>query len=154
LSGRSIEWRRVPSVCRRIAALLAVACLGAAWVGGSVSRAVAQDAGDQQYQDPFGNSGSGSKSKPKATKKPKNQTQTTPDSNLEPLSPSPQTSGGSTGPTTPSTPAKPAPAQQPSAAAAPGLPNTGADTRLLLLAGAALVITGFGLRLRSAPERF
>jgi LPXTG-motif cell wall-anchored protein len=144
MSARSIECAVVPSVCRRIVALLVVACLGAV---AHVSPALAQDAGDQQYSDPFGNSGtSTTQSTPK--------TQTTPSGNLEPLSPSPQQSAGtgSTGAapaTTPSTAGQAAPA-----AAAQGLPNTGADTRVLLLAGAALLLTGLGLRLRSAPERF
>ena len=136
----------MPSVCRRIVALLVVACLGAV---AHVSPALAQGAGDQQYQDPFGNSGtSTTQSKPK--------TQTTPSGSLEPLSPSPQTSaggssasGGSAPTTPPTTSGQPAPA-----ATAQGLPNTGADVRVLLLAGVALLLTGLGLRLRSAPERF
>src|SRR5437870_1718981 len=55
-SARSIECRRVPSVCRRIVVLLVVALLG---VGGPVAAAHAQGAGDQQYQDPFGDDDSG-----------------------------------------------------------------------------------------------
>jgi LPXTG-motif cell wall-anchored protein len=153
---KSIEWLDVPSVCRRIAALLAVACLGAC---APVTSALAQGAGDQQYQDPFGSSGSSGSSKPK-TSKPT--TQTTPSGSLAPLSPSPQTSSGSssgtasgsagtsagTGTATASAPAAPA------AGAASSLPNTGLDTRVLLLGGAALLLVGLGLRLRSAPERF
>ena len=155
---KSIEWLAVPSVCRRIAALLAVACLGAC---APVTSALAQGAGDQQYQDPFGSSNSSGTSKPK-TSKPT--TQTTPSGSLAPLSPSPQTSSGSgssngtasgsagtsagTGTATASAPAAPA------AGAASSLPNTGLDTRLLLLGGAALLLVGLGLRLRSAPERF
>jgi LPXTG-motif cell wall-anchored protein len=116
-----------------------------------VTLALAQGAGDQQYEDPFGGSGT---STTKST--PKTQT-TTPSSTLAPLSPSPQSSGnGSTGSsgssgtaTTPSTSTTPAPA-----ATAQGLPNTGADARVLLLAGGALLLIGLGLRLRSAPERF
>ena len=117
-----------------------------------MSLAHAQGAGDQQYQDPFGNSGSG---KPKATKpkatKPKTQAQTTPSPNLQPLSPSPQM--GSAAATSPSTGAA-STAQAQGAGGAQGLPNTGVDVRVLLLVGAALLLTGLGLRLRSAPERF
>jgi LPXTG-motif cell wall-anchored protein len=144
MSARSIECAVVPSACRRIVALLAAVCLA---VVAHVSPALAQGAGDQQYSDPFGNSGtSTTQSKPK--------TQTTPSGDLQPLSPSPQqgTGSGSSGASpsaTPSPAAPPAPA-----AAAQGLPNTGADTRLLLVAGVALLLTGLGLRLRSAPERF
>jgi LPXTG-motif cell wall-anchored protein len=155
---KSIEWLDVPSVCRRIAALLAVACLGAC---APVTSALAQGAGDQQYQDPFGSSGSSGSSKPK-TSKPK--TQTTPSGSLAPLSPSPQTSGasgsgsgggsasGSAG-TSSGTGTAAAPAV-PAAGTASSLPNTGLDTRVLLLGGAALLLVGLGLRLRSAPERF
>jgi LPXTG-motif cell wall-anchored protein len=153
---KSIEWLDVPSVCRRIAALLAAACLGAC---APVTSALAQGAGDQQYQDPFGSSNSSGSSKPK-TSKPT--TPTTPSGSLAPLSPSPQTSSGSgngtasgsagtssgTGTATASAPAAPA------AGAASSLPNTGLDTRVLVLGGAALLLFGLGLRLRSAPERF
>jgi LPXTG-motif cell wall-anchored protein len=144
MSARSLECAVVPPVCRRIVALLAVACLGGV---AHVSPALAQGAGDQQYQDPFGNSGT-------STTQTKPKTQTTP---IQPLSPSPQQGGGtgssgssgSAAATAPSTGAQPAPA-----ATAQGLPNTGADTRVLLVAGVALLLTGLGLRLRSAPERF
>ena len=134
----------MPSPARRIFLLLIVACLGAAV---PVTFALAQDAGDQQYQDPFGDSGtSTTKSPTKTTPK----AQTTPSGDLQPLSPSPQSTGsGAAGTTTSSTPAAPAPA-----ATAQGLPNTGADARMLLLAGGALLLIGLGLRLRSAPERF
>jgi LPXTG-motif cell wall-anchored protein len=140
----------VPSAARRIFLLLVVACLGAAV---PVTFALAQDAGDQQYQDPFGGSGT---STTKGSTKTTPNAQTTPSGNLQPLSPSPQSTGtgstgssGSSGTTTPSTSAAPAPA-----AAGQGLPNTGADARMLLLAGGALLLIGLGLRLRSAPERF
>jgi LPXTG-motif cell wall-anchored protein len=150
----------VPSVCRRIAALFVVACLG---VAAPVTPALAQGAGDQQYQDPFGDSGSGSSGS--GSSKPK--TQTSPSGNLEPLSPAPQTSGsgsgsgsGSTGSTTGSSSAGTTgtgtgtSTAAPSAPATGNLPNTGLDTRVLLLGGAVLLLLGLGLRLRSAPERF
>jgi LPXTG-motif cell wall-anchored protein len=147
LSDRSIEWANVPSVCRRIVVLVVVACLPIVGVGGLATAALGQGAGDQQYQDPFDDSSGGS-----TTTQQSQPTQTTPSDDLEPLSPSPQDSGtgsSGSGSTSPSTANEPAPA-----AAAQGLPNTGADTRLLLAAGAALLLTGLGLRLRSTPERF
>ena len=122
--------------------LLVVALLG---VGGPVAAAHAQGAGDQQYQDPLGTSDSGSSDSGSSN------------DNLEPLSPSPQTSGsdspsgsgsqsGTAGTSTTGTTT--------SSAAAPTLPNTGLDTRVLLLAGTALLLVGVGLRMRNAPERF
>jgi LPXTG-motif cell wall-anchored protein len=141
----------VPSVCRRIVVLLVVALLG---VGGSVSVAHAQGAGDQQYQDPFGNddgssdSGSGNSNSGSSNGD---------DEDITPLSPSPQTSGGSTSGSsgTSSGTSTPARAGTTSSSATAGtLPNTGLDTRVLLLAGAVLVLLGAGLRMRNAPERF
>jgi LPXTG-motif cell wall-anchored protein len=131
----------VPSACRRIVVLLVVACLG---VGGSVVPAFAQSAGDQQYQDPFGDSGSGSDSSDSSSSGSGADTQ---------LSPSPQTSGGSTKSTTSSGGGSTA-ATTPSVAQSGTLPNTGLDTRILLLAGVALLLVGVGLRMRNAPERF
>jgi LPXTG-motif cell wall-anchored protein len=134
----------VPSVCRRIVVLLVVALMG---VGGPVASVYAQGAGDQQYEDPLGNSDSGSDSGSS-------------DDNLEPLSPSPQTSGsdapGSSGATsgTSGTAGSSATGTTTSSATAATLPNTGLDTRVLLLAGAVLLLVGVGLRMRNAPERF
>jgi LPXTG-motif cell wall-anchored protein len=141
----------VPSVRRRIVVLLGAACLAAAV---PAVPALAQGAGDQQYQDPFGGSGTsttGSGSGGSGSSGAGSQTQTTPSGNLEPLSPSPQNAGssgssGSSSATTTTTPSTPAASGQ-------ALPNTGADVRLLALAGGALLLTGLGLRLRSAPER-
>ena len=132
----------MPPVCRRIFALLAVACLGAV---AHVSPALAQGAGDQQYQDPFGDTGSGSSgSGTKTTTAPS-------------LSATPQgsagTSGSGAGSGTSGAAATPAPAPA-QAGSAQSLPNTGTDARVLLLGGAALLLLGVGLRLRSAPERF
>jgi LPXTG-motif cell wall-anchored protein len=143
----------VPSVCRRILVLLVVALVGVGAVAGSVSSpAFAQGAGDQQYEDPLGNSDSGSGS------------DGSPDSggssgNLQPLSPSPQTSGSGSGSSSgsgaPSAAAgTPATGTTTSSATAATLPNTGLDTRVLLLAGAVLLLVGVGLRMRNAPERF
>jgi LPXTG-motif cell wall-anchored protein len=150
----SIECGSVPSVCRRIAALVAVLCLGASVPATS---AIAQGAGDQQYQDPFGDSGSGS-SGSGSSGSGGSKTQTDQSGSIAPLSPSPQTSGGSgssSGSGTAGTGSSGAAAMPSTAPAATGsLPNTGLDTRVLLLGGAALLIVGLGLRLRSAPERF
>jgi LPXTG-motif cell wall-anchored protein len=133
----------VPSACRRIVVLLVVACLG---VGGSVVPALAQNAGDQQYQDPFGDSGSGSDSSDSSSSGSGADTQ---------LSPSPQTSGGSTKSTTSSGGGSTAATTTtPSVAQSGTLPNTGLDTRVLLLAGVGLLLAGVGLRMRNAPERF
>lgn len=128
--------------------LLVVALLGA---GGPVASVYAQGAGDQQYEDPLGGSeGSGSNGSPDAGN----------DNNLEPLSPSPQTSGsdspGSSGATsgTSDTAGTSATGTTTSSSTAATLPNTGLDTRVLLLAGAVLLLVGVGLRMRNAPERF
>jgi LPXTG-motif cell wall-anchored protein len=132
----------VPSVCRRIVVLLVVALLG---VGGPVATAFAQGAGDQQYQDPLGNSDSGSDDSGSSN------------DNLEPLSPSPQTSGAdspSGSGSTRGTADTSTTGTTTSSATAPTLPNTGLDTRVLLLAGAVLLLVGVGLRMRNAPERF
>jgi LPXTG-motif cell wall-anchored protein len=134
----------VPSVCRRIVVLLVVALMG---VGGPVATVYAQGAGDQQYEDPLGNSDSGSGSSGSGSD----------NDNLQPLSPSPQTSGSSSpssSGTTSGTAGTSATGTTTSSATAPTLPNTGLDTRVLLLAGAVLVLLGVGLRLRNAPERF
>jgi LPXTG-motif cell wall-anchored protein len=140
----------VPSVCRRIVVLLVVALMG---VGGPIATVSAQGAGDQQYEDPLGNSGSGSDSG-------SNGSSGSSDDNLTPLSPSPQTSGSespsSSGATsgTSGTAGSSATGTTTSSATAPTLPNTGLDTRVLLLAGAVLLLVGVGLRMRNAPERF
>lgn len=134
--------------------LLVVALVGVGGVGGSVSStAYAQGAGDQQYEDPLGNSDSGSDSG-------SNGSSGSSDGNLEPLSPSPQTSGSdapsSSGATsgTSGTADTSGTGTTTSSATAATLPNTGLDTRVLLLAGAVLLLVGVGLRMRNAPERF
>ncbi len=63
--------------------------------------------------------------------------------------PYPDTDAGvSTTPPVPLTPANPT--SDPPRAAPTQLPNTGSDPRLLTLAGLALTLLGFGLRLRTA----
>jgi LPXTG-motif cell wall-anchored protein len=136
----------VPSVCRRIVVLLVVALMG---VGGPVAAVHAQGAGDQQYEDPLGNSGSGSDSSSGSG--------SSDNDNLQPLSPSPQTSGAgspSSSGASSGTSGTSATGTTTSSATAPTLPNTGLDTRVLLLAGAVLLLVGVGLRMRNAPERF
>jgi LPXTG-motif cell wall-anchored protein len=93
--------------------------------------AVADSAGDNQYQDPFGNS-------PQQT---------------QPKKKSPQPVSGNSQTSSPSTPAAAQPtAQAPQAAsaqpaAASGqLPHTGVDARLLAAVGAALLAAGLALR--------
>jgi LPXTG-motif cell wall-anchored protein len=142
----------VPSACRRIVVLLVVALVG---VGGPVASAYAQGAGDQQYQDPFGNSGSGSGSSGSGSSGSKGSSGSgsSGGSDLTPLSQAPQTSGsGASGSGTAS--AAPSGTAATSPATTGTLPNTGLDTRVLLLAGAVLVLAGVGLRMRNAPERF
>jgi LPXTG-motif cell wall-anchored protein len=138
----------VPSVCRRIVVLLVVALLG---VGASVTVAYAQS-GDQQYQDPFGSDTSGTSTTKSTPQSGSN------DDNIAPLSQAPQTSGGSgssgasgSSGTSSGTAASGTPT---TSATAGTLPNTGLDTRVLLLAGGVLVLLGVGLRMRNAPERF
>jgi LPXTG-motif cell wall-anchored protein len=148
----------VPSVCRRIVVLLVVALLG---VGAPVTAAYAQGAGDQQYEDPFGGDDGSSGSNGSGSSGSGGGGGSNSDSNgdIEPITPAPQTSGGGTsGSGAPSGTAGTAPsgtATSPTAPAATGqLPNTGLDTRVLIIAGAVLVLAGLGLRLRNAPERF
>ncbi len=137
--------------------LLVVALVGVGGVGGPVSSsAVAQGAGDQQYQDPFGNSDSGSGSSGSSGSGSSGSNGSS-DRNLEPLSPSPQTSGSNSSSgsgTTSGTAGSSATGTTTSPATAGTLPNTGLDTRILLLAGAVLLLVGVGLRMRNAPERF
>jgi LPXTG-motif cell wall-anchored protein len=149
----------VPSVCRRIVVLLVVALLG---TGGVVTAAYAQGAGDQQYQDPFGNSDSGSGSSGSGSSGSSG-SGSSGSGGAQPLTPAPQTSGGSSGSsgsassgsgTSSGTAGTSSTGTTTSSAAAGTLPNTGLDTRLLLLAGAVLVLLGVGLRMRNAPERF
>jgi LPXTG-motif cell wall-anchored protein len=153
----------VPSVCRRIVVLLVVALLGAAV---PVTAAHAQGAGDQQYEDPFG--GSGSSGSSGSGSSGRSGSSGSGDSGAQPLTQAPQTSGsgssgsrssgsgsgsgsGSAAPSTSGTATAPA-AATPQASGT--LPNTGLDARVLVLAGVVLVVAGLGLRLRNAPERF
>jgi LPXTG-motif cell wall-anchored protein len=144
----------VPSVCRRIVVLLVVALLGAAV---PVTVAHAQGAGDQQYEDPFGGSGSGSGGSDSGSNSGSGSDNGGGSGNIEPITPAPQTSGSGSSGTTGSagTSSSGTATTSPSSPAATGqLPNTGLDTRVLVVAGVVLVLAGAGLRLRNAPERF
>ena len=132
--------------------LLVVALLGA---GGPVAAAHAQGAGDQQYQDPFGGDDSGSSGSSGSGNSGSGSSGSSDDGDITPLSPSPQTSGGGSATGSTGTPAGTGAAATTTPSATAGtLPDTGLDTRVLLLAGAVLVLLGAGLRMRNAPERF
>jgi hypothetical protein len=131
-----------------------LATITAALVLALPGSALAQGAGDDQYQDPFGdqtqtqtgdgltespnvggNSGSGSSSGSAS-------------------SGSSGSSGSGSAGTTTTAPAAPA-TTTPAAGAGEGLPNTGTDPRILVLLGCAFVLTGAGLRLRTIdPDAF
>jgi hypothetical protein len=138
----------VPFPVRRARALIVTACLaGAAF--GAPGAALAQSAGDDQYQDPL----AGQTQTAPAT------TSTAPDPATTPqLTPNAGTSSGSTGSTsgssgtagTPATGTTTSPAQSD----ATSLPNTGVDGRIVAALGFGLLLCGFGLRLRTARERF
>ncbi len=126
---------------RRLTALFAAACLAGASFG--TSGALAQNAGDEQYQDPLSTQ----------TSSPAPTTPTTaPDpAQIPQLAPSaggedPATEGSTS--TTPQTP------KAPTQADAKSLPNTGVDGRVLAGLGFGLLLCGVGLRLRTARERF
>jgi LPXTG-motif cell wall-anchored protein len=149
----------VPSVCRRIVVLLVVALLGVgAGVGGPVQDVFAQGAGDQQYQDPFGDSGTSTSGGSGGSNSGGSGGSNSGSGTIDPITPAPQTSGGSAGSGSSSGSAatsQSATTTSPSSPAATGqLPNTGLDARVLVLAGVVLVLAGVGLRLRNAPERF
>jgi LPXTG-motif cell wall-anchored protein len=108
----------------RIACLVAVAALAAP------SAAWAQGAGDDQYQDPFGDE--------------QEQAEPTPEPTPEPEAPA---SSDDAGQTAQATPAPTAAASQ-TAPAAAQLPRTGDDAGLLALSGAVLLASGVALRRR------
>lgn len=98
--------------------------------------AMAQSAGDDQYQDPA-------------------QTQTTPSATPPDPSAIPQLSPSTTS-TSPTTPAAPTttPPKPPSRPLPSELPNTGLDGRILAGIGVGMLLCGIGLRLRTTRERF
>jgi len=116
-----------------LAALLALA-FGLALPAG----AVAQGAGDDQYQDPFGEE----QAQPEPTAAP---------------APAPTQAPSQAAPAPTATPAPAAPAapaaSPPPASGGGQLPYTGANAGLLALAGAALLGAGVALRRRADPRR-
>jgi LPXTG-motif cell wall-anchored protein len=124
---------------RRVAIALSAAALALP------SAALAQGtsgAGDDQYNDPFENSSSGSgQSNGGSSNSSGGGSTLTQDPNL---GGSQVSSGTSTGTSTGTT----------LSGTTTGLPNTGSDPRLLILAGLALLLSGLGLRLRTADEIF
>jgi LPXTG-motif cell wall-anchored protein len=133
---------RAPS---RLQALIVTASLAGA-VAGMPAAALAQSAGDEQYQDPL--AGSTSTGTTKTTPSVPNP------STVPQLSPGAATPSTQT--TTPATPSAPAasPSAAPSAASPSALPNTGIDGRVLAVLGLGMLLCGIGLRLRTARERF
>jgi LPXTG-motif cell wall-anchored protein len=90
------------------------------------SSALAQGAGDEQYQDPFGDEQSQAEPTPTATPAPAQS------------APSQAAPAPTAAPSTAQAPTQAAPAQE--------LPRTGADAGWLALAGAVLLAAGLGLR--------
>src|SRR3954447_14774742 len=131
-SVTSIDCGRVPSVCRRIVVLLVVALLGVGGVGTTLTAAEAQQgAGDQQYEDPFGGSGSDSGSGSGSSNSGSGSSGGGSGA-IDPITPAPQTSGGSSSGTASANGSSAT--TSPSSPAATGqLPNTGLDTRVLVL---------------------
>jgi 5'-nucleotidase/UDP-sugar diphosphatase len=149
---------------RRLAALGAALAVAAAMPAG----AVAQSAGDDQYQDPFAGQGGGAEpdatpapadNAPAASDAPTASEQpaaSAPDTSDRPAASAPDTSDQSAA----SAPAASAPAASEPATSAPAaaahtviatpaqLPYTGAPPGLLALAGGAALLAGLGLRLR------
>ena len=113
------------SRCRAIFVLLAL-------VLALPSAAFAQGAGDEQYQDPFGD------------EQTRTQPATPRAAQDDGLSDEPPVDGGEPAPA----PEDPAPEPPPRDDEAT-LPNTGSDPRLLAFAGLLLVLVGVGLRLRT-----
>jgi LPXTG-motif cell wall-anchored protein len=102
------------------------------------SAALAQGAGDEQYQDPFGDEQS-------------QQQDPTPTATPAPTQAPAQPSQSQPAPAAPAAPA-PAPAQ-PAAASGRQLPYTGSEAGWIALAGAVLLVSGVALRRRADHQR-
>ncbi len=128
---------------RRLAALLAALTLAAA-----PTAAFAQNAGDEQYADPFGNSSqSGSGSSGSGSSGSSGSTGTTGTTGSNSGVAAAQQQG------TPSATAAAGTAAGQSTAAAGELPRTGLDVGIVAAVGAALLLGGLALRRRSADAR-
>jgi len=124
-----------------LAAIVVTAGLAVAPAG-----ALAQGAGDDQYTDPFQST---STTKAPATKAPAPKPTVTkrPQAPATSAQPTPAQTAAPTA--TPAAPATATPSAAPAATSAePMLARTGFDTRLVLLAGVALMAGGAALRLR------
>ena len=115
------------SRCRALVVLLSLALL-------APSSAFAQGAGDEQYQDPFGDEQT-QPERPRAAQ----------DDGLTDEPPGGGDNGG--GNTQEPAPAPEQPAPQPEDDSA--LPNTGSDPRILAFVGVLFLLAGVGLRLRT-----
>ena len=102
------------------------------------SAALAQGAGDEQYQDPFGDEQSQPEQAPTATPAP-----------AQPAPAPAQPAPAQPAPSAPSAPA-PAPAQ---AGQSQQLPRTGVDAGWIALAGALSLAAGLALRRRADRQR-
>jgi LPXTG-motif cell wall-anchored protein len=124
------------SRCRALVVLLAV-------VLALPSSALAQGAGDEQYQDPFGEeqaqndggSGGGGGGANAAQD--------------DGLSDEPPVGGDDPAPAPEPAPEDPAPEEEAAPADEPALPNTGSDPRVIAFLGLLFVLVGVGLRLRT-----
>jgi hypothetical protein len=116
---------------RRLAVLAAALALVAA--GPAVPSAIAQSAGDDQYEDPFA-----------GQDQEQDQAQEEPEATAP--APAPDESTPATPAPTESTP--PAPAAEPASSQQPELPRTGLDAAPILAIGAVLLGGGIALRVR------
>ena len=103
--------------------------------GPAAPAAVAQSAGDDQYEDPFGGQDPGGG---------EDEPQPTP----EPTAPEPTAPAPAPEPTDPPAAEPIAPAAEPGSAQQPELPRTGLDAAPMLAIGAVLLGGGIALRLR------
>jgi len=123
---------------RRLATLLSAAALVVP--AGAFAQGTA-GAGDDQYEDPFAGSGT-------TTDQTTTGSQTSSGGGST-LTQDPDLGGETSGTTSGTTGTTGS-----TGTAAGTLPNTGSDPRLIILAGLALLLSGLGLRLRTADEIF
>ena len=110
--------------------------------------ALAQGAGDDQYQDPFAEDTGQQQDAGTSQAVAQQQEEDGGLSESPDVGGSGESGSGSAGGSTATTPA-PATTQPEAAAQGEQLPNTGSDPRLLLLFGLAFLMIGVGLRLRT-----